>query len=156
MQVIGASNIIRSAAMVALRRAAMLLLGLCAVPTSLSAAPPPNHPIIGTWQLPLQDGKCIETSEFRSDGTLHVSSASSRNVTLFEIANDPAGEGHFILTVTLASSNGEPDCLGLVTPVGTHTSVYVQFLSRERFIMCVDSLHSRCFGPYQMVPQSSA
>jgi hypothetical protein len=143
--------------MVVLRLACTFLIGILAASTSVGDPPPPNHPLIGTWKLPLNGGACIETSEWRADGTLHVASAESRDVTLFEIADDPAGEDHYIVTITLSSSNGVPDCLGMITPVvGAHTSVYILLLPRDRYIMCIDSMHSRCFGPYQKVPQSNS
>lgn len=135
--------------MLTLVRLALLIPSFNVLSSVGAASPRPDHPLLGTWELALSNGSCVETSEFRGDGTLHVASAASRNVSEFVVEDDPAGEGHYILRVTLASSNGAPDCLGLITPVGTTATVNIRLVASDRFIMCVDPMHHSCFGPYK-------
>jgi hypothetical protein len=140
-----------------LQRRLTLLIALASVLSTAAAAPPiPSHPLLGTWQLALGDGSCVETSEFRRDGTVHVASAASRNVSDFDVEDDPVGQAHYILRVTLVSSNSVPDCLGIITPVGATARVSIRFVSPDRFIMCVDPEHRVCFGPYQRIAQSAS
>jgi hypothetical protein len=130
-------------------RLALLISSFSALSPVGAASPRPDHPLLGTWQLALNNGSCVETSEFRDDGTLHVASAASRNVSEFVVEDDPPGDGHYILRITLASSNGAPDCIGLITPVGTTATVNIRLVASDRFIMCVDPMHHTCLGPYK-------
>jgi hypothetical protein len=80
---------------------ALLSVGLVLAFNALASPAPQNHPIIGIWKISLGPTGCVETTEFKADGTIHVDSAASRNVSEFEIEDDPAGDGHYLLKITL-------------------------------------------------------
>ena len=91
--------------------AALLAAGTCQ-----GAPPPAGHPLLGTWQLVLPVGKCVETYQYRSDGTSHTVSAAEETDTVYEVSATPNEHGYYVLKDTIRVTNGKPDCSGQLTP----------------------------------------
>jgi hypothetical protein len=137
-----------------------LLIGAaaCALAGQSPAGPPapaPGHPLIGTWQLSLPGTKCVETYEYRADGTAHTLSAEEETDTQYSVSATPDPNGYYVLTETILRSNGKRDCSGQLTPVGHPVTLYLAPL-RGGFLMCFDVTLQRCFGPMTRVPARPA
>ena len=123
--------------------AALLLAGL---PLLARASPPgPDHPIVGTWTLTLGNTPCMETYEFRADGTSRVTSGFEQVTTEYDVSNTLTADGYYELLDTITSSNGKPDCTGNVTPVGDRSKIFLR-PQRSGMLMCVDATLSNCVG----------
>ncbi len=134
-------------------------VGLCALILGAAAcragAPPPGHPLVGTWELVLPGAKCVETYDYRADGTSHTVSAAEETDTDYEVAAQPSALGFYELTVTLRKTNGKPDCSGQLTPLGKPFTLYLAPL-RGGFLLCFDAALQRCLGPMTRVSAAAA
>ena len=88
-------------------------LAACACQASPPAA---DHPLLGTWQLVLPVSKCVETYEYRADGTSHTVSAGEETDTVYEVSAMPDAHGYYVLKDTIKKTNAKPDCSGQLTP----------------------------------------
>jgi len=129
-----------------------LLLGAAASP---AGAPPAGHPLLGIWELVLPGSKCVETYDYRADGSSRTASAAEETVTDYQVATIPGAPGYYELTVTIRSSNGKPDCSGQLTPVGKSFTLNLAPL-RGGFLMCFDPALQRCLGPITRAPAAKA
>jgi hypothetical protein len=120
-----------------------------------AGAPPAGHPLLGTWELVLPGSKCVETYEYRTDGTSHTVSAEEETDTEYQVAATPSAQGYYELTVTIRKSNGKPDCSGQLTPLGKPFTLYMAPL-RGGFLMCFDPALQRCLGPITRVRAAAA
>lgn len=119
---------------------------LIAVATPCDAGPPRvGHPIIGTWRLYAQDGSCIETWEFRPDGTSHNYSGLEESTSRYTISDEPTAAGYYVLVDGIVETNGQPDCLGKTVPVGDLAVGYLVLAARDQFRLCLDLALSDCF-----------
>ena len=136
---------------------ARLLIGTAAcvlagrAPAEPPSPPAPQHPLIGTWQLSLPGTKCIETYEYRADGSAHTLSAEEQTDTQYTVSATPDAKGIYVLTETILRSNGKRDCSGQLTPVGRAVRLYLAPL-RGGFLMCFDAALQGCVGPMTRVP----
>ena len=128
------------------RRGGAALLGVLVAAGLAAAPPPPDHPIIGTWRLWLPGSACIETYEYRADGTAHTLSAAEETDTQYEISAAPDARGVYVLKDTVKKTNGKPDCSGHLTPVAEPITLYLAPL-RGGLLMCFDPALQRCIGP---------
>jgi hypothetical protein len=122
-------------------------LGLLIAAAACRADPPPaGHPLLGTWELVLPGSKCVETYDYRTDGTSHTVSAAEQTETAYVVAASASAQGSYELTVTVRKTNGKPDCSGQLTPVDKPFTLYLAPL-RGGFLMCFDPALQRCLGP---------
>ena len=121
------------------------------------APPAPGHPILGTWQLSLPGSQCLETYEYRSDGTGHTLSAAEETFLEYEISATPNPRGVYLLVNAIRKSNGQPDCGGHMSPAGVAVSLYLAPL-RGGFLLCFDPGLQRCIGPMRRIgsPKTAA
>jgi hypothetical protein len=116
-------------------------------------AAPPEHPLLGVWELTLPDGGCTETYLFKADGTSLVTSAHEVAETRYEVSADPSAKGFYKLVDTVTRDNGQKDCGGGITAVGSRSTHYLWFHpSGELFVMCRDESLDACFGPLVRLP----
>jgi hypothetical protein len=128
-------------------RTAFALCVLLGAAACRAGAPPPRgHPLLGTWELVLPGSKCVETYDYRADGTSHTVSAGEETDTDYQVAATPNALGYYELTVTIRKTNGKPDCSGQLTPLGKPFTLYLAPL-RGGFLMCFDPALQRCLGP---------
>jgi hypothetical protein len=131
-------------------RAALAATACLAATAATAAAPPAGHPLVGTWELVLPGSRCVETYDYRADGTSHTLSAAEETDTDYEVAATPSAQGYYELTITIRKSNGKPDCSGQLTPLGKPITLYLAPL-RGGFLMCFDPALQRCLGPITRV-----
>jgi hypothetical protein len=129
---------------------------VCAVQSLGAAAcgaglPQPNHPIIGTWRLPVPGVTCTETWEFRPDGTAHTVSAGEETTADYAISDRPVGTGYYFLSHTVRETNGQRDCLGNLTPVGVRARLYLFPTSDGGFMLCFRPMLEHCVGPMRRI-----
>lgn len=137
-----------------MRTPARILLGATACVLAggaPAAAPAPDHPLIGTWQLSLPGTPCIETYEYRADGSAHTRSAEEETQIQYSVSATPDAQGDYVLTETILSSNGKRDCGGQLTPSGRAVTLYLAPL-RGGFLLCADAALQSCIGPMTRVP----
>ena len=132
-------------------RTACALAALFSAAASYAGPPPAGHPLLGAWELVLPGSKCVETYDYRADGTSHTVSAGEQTDTDYVVAAVPDAQGSYELTVTIRKSNGKPDCSGQLTPVGKPFTLYLAPL-RGGFLMCFDPALQRCLGPITRLP----
>jgi hypothetical protein len=97
----------------------------CLVAMVCLARPPVSgHPIIGTWRLSTPGTTCKETWQFRADGTSRNVSGDEDTTSEYEIS-DGLVHGYYVLSDTIKTSNGQPDCEGAATPVGDRVTIYL-------------------------------
>jgi hypothetical protein len=121
------------------------------------AARPPTygHPIIGTWHLSMPGTTCQETWQFRADGTTQNVSGSEESTSEYEISDEPIS-GYFVLTDTIKSTNGQPDCQGATMPVGDKVTVYLFPTTTGGFFLCMSSNHNSCIASMVRAVQSDS
>jgi hypothetical protein len=132
----------------------VLILSLFAAQSACAAPPepPPGHPILGIWRLPLPQVGCAETYHFRGDGTSLVTSAEEVSESEFQIPARPSAKGFYKLEDRIVKDNGKKDCAGEITRVGTRATNYVRFHpSGALFLMCADESMQTCIGPFERV-----
>jgi len=95
---------------------------ILAAGTALAAPVRPDHPIIGTWSLPVTD-TCTEVRTYRTDGTMHVTGGEEVADSTYEISDQPNLLGVYALSETLVSVNNKPDCWGAVAPPGAKGTI---------------------------------
>ena len=128
------------------------LVGAVAVAASCSAAPPPDHPILGTWTLTPANQSCTETYFFKSDGSTLVTSAEEVAESAYDIAAEPSDAGFYRYTDKITKDNGKKDCAGNVTPPGETSVNFIAFhRSGEMFVMCREESLEHCLGPFRRV-----
>jgi hypothetical protein len=108
-----------------------------------------DHPLIGTWKLPIAQLNCTETYLFLRDGTSRVTSAEEISESRFEISPAPSASGFYRWTDTIVKNNGKKDCSGTVTKAGKTVTQYVLFHhSGNIFFICQEEKRNTCFGPF--------
>jgi hypothetical protein len=138
-------------------RCGRIIVGVaCLFAAPGNAAPPaPGHPIFGTWQLSLPGSRCVETYEYRSDGSAHTLSAAEETFIQYEISATPDPGGVYVLVNAIKKSNGQPDCSGHITPAGISVTLYLAPL-RGGFLLCFDPGLQRCIGPMRRIGSPKA
>ncbi len=126
--------------------------------TLCSASPPrPLHLIIGTWRLYVPEANCIETWEFRADGTSHNYSGSEESISQYTVSDEPTAAGYYILLDTITETNGQPDCLGNTVPVGDRATGYLVPAPGDQLRLCSDTALTECFTMVRVArPNSGA
>ena len=120
--------------------------GLVTLTAAAATPPAPGHPVIGTWTLSLPGQNCIETYQYRADGTAHTLSAAEQTDGEYEISAQPDAQGTYVMTYTLTRSNGRPDCGGRISAPAPPVTLYLAPL-RGGFLLCFDPGLAHCFGP---------
>ncbi len=133
---------------------ALLLTAVFASRTALSAPPAANHPLLGVWTVKSADGQCVESYQFRANGTSVVTSGEEVSETTFEVSVKPDAKNFYKFSDKVTRGNGKKDCAGEVTQIGRSETSYLQFDPRnELVIMCKAASLDACFGPLRRVPE---
>lgn len=112
-------------------------------------AAPGLHPLAGTWSWTAFGGKCVETFQYRTIGTMLSTSGeavSDWNYTVTPNAND---KGFYEVVETSMRNNAKKDCSGdTVSATGLVNIRFVQFSpARDMILMCREPSLAACFGP---------
>jgi hypothetical protein len=119
---------------------------LCAATVCLARPPDVGHPIIGKWTLTTTDSACMESWEFRPDGTTQNVSGSEESTSTYEISELPNPVGAYTLIDTITKTNGKPDCTGNRTPVGDRVELYLLPITTGGFMVCITLNGAACIG----------
>jgi hypothetical protein len=103
------------------------------------------HLIIGTWRLYAPEANCIETWEFRPDGTSHNYSGLEESISQYRISDESTAAGYYIFVDTITETNGKPDCLGNTVPVGDRATGYLMPAPGDQLRLCFDAALTECF-----------
>jgi len=115
-----------------------------------------DHPLLGTWKLPIPDTTCVETYRLRADGTSLVTSADEVSETEFELADQPSEKGFYKWVDKLTKDNGKKDCSGQITEPGHVSTFYISMHpSGDMFFMCEAEDLKACMGPFIRVKGSA-
>ena len=135
-----------------------LIVALLALP-SIAQEPsksslPEGHPLVGTWRIDLQDGKCFEEYEVRADGTKLSRSGEERNESEHSISVIPSSNGFYKWTDRITKNNGKPDCSGGFTKLGNVAINYVRIHpSGQRMLLCELEDMKSCYAEFYRKPQ---
>lgn len=112
-----------------------------------------DHPIVGRWQLTHTASGCVETYEFRDDGTARVTSFEETLDERYEVSSTPEGRRRYRLTMTTVKDHGGRDCVGSTEDTTGKSSVgYIEFSSStDTMIFCADATGAKCMGPLRKV-----
>ena len=111
------------------------------------------HPVAGTWSWTLFAGKCRETFQFRTDGTLLTTSGDAVAEWAFKITPQASETNFYQLRMLLQRQNGKKDCYGNVAVEGGEVESFIQMSpAKDRFINCKSASLVACFGPLGKIP----
>ncbi|WP_374339952.1 hypothetical protein [Methyloversatilis sp.] len=128
---------------------AVLLAAPAAQAARVETAGPLAAPqIVGLWSW-TDESQCVESYEYRSDGTGRVSSGSEQTDVSYVFSNVPVADDFFELNVTIRKNSGGKDCLGQnADDRGETYRVFVHFRQGEdSHLVCYRPDVTQCFGP---------
>jgi hypothetical protein len=121
-----------------------------AAPAAAVHAVASGHPVIGLWDIEVEDSGCHETYDVRPDGTLSVTSGRQTLDARFLVAPQPTEEGFYAWADQIVQDNGEPDCLGERAEPGQLAFAFLYFDHGQRqFLMCESESLESCIGPFK-------
>lgn len=122
-------------------------LSSVAAPT-FPVRPPPGHPLIGKWQWTRDANQCMETYEFKADGTAPVVSGTEKTDNTYEVGATPDINGFYKLTMTIIKDYGGKDCADDESLSSGKSTNYIMFDPRRTmYLTCLEPTLERCFGP---------
>ena len=107
--------------------------------------------IVGKWSWTRPDNKCVETHEYRPDGTLIVVSGAEKASNTYTVAAEPTANGFHKLTSRVVKDNGGKDCFDAEADrTGATATHYIMIHpSGNKLMLCMDDSKDHCIGPYQ-------
>jgi hypothetical protein len=111
-----------------------------------------DHALVGRWQWTHTGSGCVETYEFRRDGTARVTSGEETLDERYEIS--PTAESRrYRLTMTTVKDHGGKDCVGSTDDTtGKSSSGYIEFdPAGDSMLFCADATRARCMGPLRKI-----
>lgn len=122
--------------------------------TASTAAVPAPHPIVGSWTWTLPGKTCVETWQYRADGTRLGSSGEEVTQADYEITAKPSLLGFYRLAETVSKGNGKRDCSGDLHEASNESSTrFIQFSPKlDQLIVCKAESLQACFGPLKRAP----
>jgi hypothetical protein len=127
-----------------------LAAALHAAPAAGGAA---DHPLVGRWEWTHTGSGCVETYEFRSDGTARVTSLEETLDERYEVSPVAEGPRRYRLTMTTVKDHGGKDCVGSTADTTGQSSVgYIELdPSADAMVFCADATRTRCMGPLRKI-----
>ncbi|WP_019918596.1 hypothetical protein [Methyloversatilis discipulorum] len=128
---------------------AALLAASAAQAARVETAGPLAAPqIVGLWSW-TDESQCVESYEYRSDGTGRVSSGNEQTDVSYVFSSVPVADDFFELNVTIRHNSGGKDCLGQnADDSGETYRVFVHFRQGEdSHLVCYRPDVTQCFGP---------
>ena len=122
--------------------------------TASTAAVPAPHPIVGSWTWTLPGKTCVETWQYRADGTRLGSSGEEVTQADYEITAKPSLLGFYRLDETVSKGNGKRDCSGDLHEASNESGTrFIQFSPKlDQLIVCKAESLQACFGPFKRAP----
>ena len=84
------------------------MMALCSAYVTVATAQ--MNPIVGKWQWTRKANNCIETYDYRVDGTLRVVSGAEVSEHTYSISMKPDDKGLYVLKGQMTKTNGGKDC----------------------------------------------
>jgi hypothetical protein len=129
--------------------AMVLLVPQAGAQESTRSLLPEGHPLVATWRIDLNDGKCFEEYEVRADGTKLSRSSEERNESEHSISLVPSPNGYYKWTDRITKNNGKPDCAGGFTKLGNIAVNYIRLHpSGQRFLLCEAEEMKSCYAEF--------
>lgn len=124
-------------------------------PQAAVPANPATHPLTGSWTWKLADKQCIETWNYRADGTGVASSGDAAVQSRYEIVPIPSLLGFYRIAETITEANGKRDCSGDLQEVSGEPVIRFLQLSpkRDQLVVCKEESLKACFGPLKRLQQ---
>ncbi len=126
------------------------VLTVAQIPESLAAKSNSSvqSPVIGSWTF--DSNGCEETYHFSADGIRTVTANQEVVKARYQLRALRPQQGLYLITDTVISDNGKPDCSG---DTSVMTGDTVQLLMRfqespKRFSFCFDDALLDCVGPF--------
>ena len=131
--------------------AALVLACLSAQAAAEAPAQSASARIVGKWTWTRPDIKCVETQEYRADGTLSVVSGAERSSNTYVLASEATANGFHKLTVKIVKDSGGKDCFDIDQDhTGATVTHYVMIHPNgDKLMLCHEDSKDRCIGPYQ-------
>lgn len=132
------------------RSALLAIMGaMASASLAESAAIPTGHPLVATWSWTLFDGRCMETLQYRPDGTVLETSGESASEWAYETTPNASEKGFYEVIAQAGKTNGKKDCYGNITEINDAPDTrYIQFSpARDQMIVCRSESLEACFGP---------
>jgi len=133
------------------------LLLTCVGAQGAADAPAQNEAgrIVGKWIWTRPDTKCVETQEYRADGTLSVVSGEEKTTNTYVLAPEATANGFHKLTVKTVKDSGGKDCFDSDKDgTGITVTHYVMIHPKgNKLMLCHEDSVDHCIGPYQRAKQ---
>lgn len=136
----------------------LLAATLVAAPAAAQFAPGAidNARLVGVWTWTRPQNKCVETYDFRADGTLDLTSGAERTESTYRLQAKPTAQTQrYALSITVTKDYGGADCDGQARDdTGQSNTVYIQFddSGRRGILICQDPISLKCLGPVTKKP----
>jgi len=126
--------------------------------TLCSASPPrPLHLIIGTWRLYAPEANCIETWEFRADGTSHNYSGSEESISQYRFPTNPRRRATTFYWIPSQRRMVSRIAWAIHVPVGDRATGYLVPAPGDQLRLCSDTALTECFTMVRVArPNSGA
>lgn len=108
---------------------------------------PPD--LVGTWRWMRNANKCLESFEYRADGTARVTSGKEVTTSTYKVESTSDSQARFKLSMAITGDNNEVDCAGSVDDAtGTSIESYI-FVSDTTgaMVACRAPTGQDCIGP---------
>jgi hypothetical protein len=108
--------------------------------------------LVGTWTWTRTANGCVETHEYRADGSRFVVSGEERSESRYSVSG-PTPSGFMKLAVTTLRDHGGKDCGGDASDDSGHTwSVFFRIdQPAQAVLFCYEEALTNCYGPFRRV-----
>lgn len=124
-----------------------------AAKAATSTGPAVSHKIVGKWQWTRSANNCTEVYDYRSDGTLSVTSGQEIANATYTISERPDPNGFYELKGQPVNSNNAQDCSD--SPPDGDMSPYTVYLifhnTQPAHLVCQTPGLEKCFGPLKRI-----
>lgn len=131
--------------------AILVLMLACTHPARAQSAA--AQMLVGKWSWTMPRSGCVETHEYRPDGTRYVVSGEEHSDTRYSVAG-PTSKGFMKLTVTTVKDHGGVDCgQGNEDDSGRTSTVFFKVhRTGNAVLFCYEESLEKCYGPFMRVP----
>lgn len=114
-----------------------------------------NSRLIGKWTWTRPTNNCTEVYEYRTDGTLFVTSGAEKSDNTYHLAYEPSLKGFYKIRTTIVKDYGGKDCADSETDdAGATDTNFIKFHpSGNQYILCHEESLDRCFGPLRRIAE---
>jgi len=128
-----------------------LIVAVCAISTA-QAQTIASQSLRGKWTWTRPANGCVETHEYRADGSRFVKSGEERTESRYSVSG-PTPKGYMKLSVTTVKDFGGKDCGGdSADDSGSTWSVYFRAdQAGTSVLFCYEESLKDCYGPFRRI-----